>query len=94
VLGLFKPLERVAFGDKNYPNCDTSTSFFRSSEAGRFIKSDCLMSSAAKPDDPNIGDAFYVTLVDKKEQIGLARPSLTRRLACRARDSLRVHLAA
>ena len=58
MLGLFKPLERVAFGDKNYPNCDTSTSFFRPLEAGRFIKSDSLM-----------GDAFYVTLVDKKKQI-------------------------
>ena len=77
MLGLFKPLERVAFGDKNYPNCDTSTGFFKPPETALFYQQRFLMSSAAKPDDPNIGDAFYVTLVDKKEQIGLAdRPLL------------------
>ena len=85
---------RVAFGDKIYPNCDTSTGFFRPSEAALFYQQRFLMSSAAKPDDPNIGDTFYVTLVDKKEQIGFARPYLTRRLRCRPRDNLTVHLAA
>jgi hypothetical protein len=83
-----KPPEGVAFGDKNYPNCDTSSSFFRPSEAALFYQQRFLTSSAAKPDDRNIGDAFYVTVVDKKKQIGLARLSLTRRLRCRARDKI------
>ena len=72
-----KPLERVAFGDKNYPNCDTSTSFFRPSEAGLFVKGDSKTVFRRQAGRQNLGDAFYVTLVDKKEQIGLAdRPLL------------------